>query len=89
MFYAQRDAKGNLLYPNAMANIDDIFELVQTGETLDDAYHLVMNGKKSNESPDEESIDYEEPKTKKSGYQKNPQELEKEMLRNTFKKLMR
>jgi hypothetical protein len=89
MFYSQRDSKGNLLYPNAMANIDDIFELVQTGETLDDAYHLVMNGKTKQQSSSQDEVDYDEPQGRKQGHTKTPQELEKEMLRNTFKKLMR
>jgi hypothetical protein len=89
MFFEQRDSKGNLLYPNAFANIDDIFELVQTGETLEDAYNLVMTGRKNKVAPSEDSVDYEEPQNKKSGYKPNPQELEKEMLRSTFKKLMR
>jgi hypothetical protein len=88
MFFSQRDAKGELLYPNAMANIDDIFELVQTGETLDDAYHLVMNGKTRSQTSSDDAIDYDEPQGRKQ-VQKTALELEKEMLRNSFKKLMR
>jgi hypothetical protein len=47
MFFEQRDAQGKLLYPNAFANIEDILDLVQTGETLEDAYNLVMTGNKN------------------------------------------
>jgi hypothetical protein len=52
MFFEQRDAQGKLLYPNAFANIEDILDLVQTGETLEDAYNLVMTGnKKKDKNP--------------------------------------
>ena len=52
-FYSQVDEQGNELYPGAFDYIEDIIEVVQTGETLEDAYDLVMGGKRLREDFDD------------------------------------
>lgn len=87
-FYEQRDNSGKLLYPDAFDHIEDIIELVQTGENLDTAYNLVVNGTRSHniqEESSESEVDYEE--SRRKGKKLNPRELEEQMLRNTLRKL--
>ena len=49
-FYEQTDKQGNMLYPNAFDQMQDIIELIQMGETLDDAYNFVMKEKNAPQS---------------------------------------
>jgi hypothetical protein len=87
-FYNQTDSSGKLLYPKAFDFIEDILELVQTGENLDTAYNLVLNGQRADESDNSnsrEEVEYDEPIKKKRKL--NALEEEKQMLRNTLNKL--
>lgn len=90
MFFEQKDAKGNDLYPGAFENIEDILELVQTGENLEDAYNLVINGQsKSSDSSDTSSeIEYDELRSR-SKKSVSAQEKERELLLATLNKISR
>jgi hypothetical protein len=90
-FYEQRDSSGKLLYPKAFDYIQDIIELVQTGENLDSAYNLVVNGQRAtgsdnNEQDSESEIDYQRPKNRR---EMTPKEKEEVMLRSVVAKLKR
>jgi hypothetical protein len=78
MFFEQRDAEGKERYPHAFENIQDILELVQTGENLEDAYNLVVNGEKKEVANKE--VEYEEPSDVRKKSPLTSQEKEREML---------
>jgi hypothetical protein len=91
MFFEQRDSAGRELYPGAFARMEDILELVQTGENLEDAYNLVVNGGEKDEKVVEVEggdVDYEEPQRSRRA-EMTLQEKEKQMLLNTLKKITR
>jgi hypothetical protein len=56
-YYEQVDEQGEKLYPNAFDHMEDIIELIQGGENLDDAYDLVMFGRRLNDEEVEGEIE--------------------------------
>lgn len=58
-FFSQVDGQGEPLYPEAFTYMDDILELVQTGETLDSAYNLVMYGDRGYDEYGGGDVDYD------------------------------
>jgi hypothetical protein len=91
MFFEQRDSSGREMYPGAFNHMEDILELVQTGENLEDAYNLVVNGgKKDGQVIDTvgSEVDYDEPQGNRRTVM-TPQEKEKQMLLSTLRKITR
>jgi hypothetical protein len=92
MFFEQKDASGRDLYPGAFEHMEDILELVQMGETLDDAYNYVINGKSAQDdrsSDDRGSeVEYDEPRAA-NNQKLTSAEKEKQMLRNALRKIER
>ena len=81
-FYSQVDEQGNELYPYAFENIEDIMELVQTGENLEDAYDLVMSGSRiaDEETPPEREY-------RPSDYKIDKRDVERDYLQNVARSI--
>jgi hypothetical protein len=91
-FYSQTDSSGKLKYPYAFDHIQDILELVQTGENLATAYNLVVNGERPTDSDNsdtssESEVEYEAPSNKRR--EMSPREKEEEMLKSVVSKIRR
>jgi hypothetical protein len=88
MFYEQRDNKGNLLYPGAFKFAPEILELVEAGEDLDTAYHLVVKGKRPDELTDD-SIEYQESDDGRKPVAKTAKEKEHDYLMSVLNQITR
>jgi hypothetical protein len=83
MFFEQRNSEGKLVYPGAFENISEIIELVQTGETLHDAYNIVVKGDRKNTEND--VVDNDSSSQKKAPMDAREQEYQ--MLRSIISRL--
>jgi hypothetical protein len=89
MFFEQRDSAGREMYPGAFEHIQDILELVQTGETLEDAYNLVVNGETARGKEGSVEVEYDEPQGQGRRAALTPREKEKQLLLNTLNRITR
>jgi hypothetical protein len=86
-FYEQTDSEGKPRYPDAFDHISEIIELVQTGENLQDAYDLVINGERQKGGNDE--VEYEGQSDSRKDRPLTAKEKERNMLLNMMRKLER
>jgi hypothetical protein len=85
-FYSQKDSSGKDMYPGAFDNLDDILALVQIGETLDNAYNLVINGETKESAEDNKDADiYDDIEPRRRPLDAREKELE--MLRSVVRKI--